>query len=335
MSDVQFMEVPNFALQRGGMLPLARLAYRTIGQLNAQNDNAILIPSWITGNDAESEAVMCGPDRALNPEKYFIIFTNHLGAGRSSSPSNTPAPCEQARFPTVTYLDNIKLQRMMVTERLGLSKLKLVTGISMGAAQTYQWASQFPDMVEAAVPIVGSARAAAFNRVFLYALKRALMLDPAFDDGFYSRPPVGGLKAFATIYAGWGVSEAFYREEAYRGAGARSFEEYIEVFWEPFFLKHDANNLLAQIRTWELGNIGDNPDYGGNFEAALAAIKARVVSITVDLDRYFPPVDADYAASKIPNGESRVVRSIWGHMAPFNPGDVPAFDAILASVLSG
>ena len=78
-------------LQKGGFLPSVRLAYRTIGALNAAKDNAILIPSWYTGIDADSEMFLCGPNRALNPEKYFIVLTNLLGNGISSSPSNTPA----------------------------------------------------------------------------------------------------------------------------------------------------------------------------------------------------------------------------------------------------
>src|ERR1700761_7774476 len=139
MADREFLEVPNFLLQKGGVLPLARIAYRTIGALNAAKDNAVLIPSAYTGTDADSEMSLCGPDRALDPDKYFIILTNLLGNGVSSSPSNTPAPFEKGRFPRITLHDNVRLQHRIVTERLGLERLRLVTGCSMGACQTYQW----------------------------------------------------------------------------------------------------------------------------------------------------------------------------------------------------
>ncbi len=147
-------------------MPLARLAYRTIGSLNAAKDNAILVPSWYTGTDADSELCMCGAHRALNPDKYFIILTNLLANGISSSPSNTPAPFEKGRFPKITLFDNVVLQHKLVTERLGLQLLRLVTGWSMGACQTYQWAAQFPDMAQAAPPIAGSARTASALDVF-------------------------------------------------------------------------------------------------------------------------------------------------------------------------
>ena len=97
---------------------------------------------------------------------------------------------ERGRFPKVTIHDNVRLH-MLITEKLGIERLRLVTGFSMGACQTFQWAAQFPDMVRAACPIAGSARTGNFNKVFLLALRRALELDPA-AEGFYERPPVKG-----------------------------------------------------------------------------------------------------------------------------------------------
>ena len=333
MGDYDVFEVPNVLLQKGGMLPVARLAYKTLGTLNAARDNAVLVPSWYTGTHDDTETFMIGEGRALDPRRYFLILTDLLGNGLSSSPSNTPAPFERGRFPKVTIHDNVRLQHMLVREKLGVERLRLVTGWSMGACQTFQWAAQFPDMARAACPIAGSARTASYNKVFLMALERALRLDPVFAEGFYDRPPVSGLKAFAAIYAGWGTSEPFFRTEGYRGLGARSTEEHVATFWEPFFLRCDANNLLSQLWTWMEGDISDNATYGGNFAAALGAIRARTVVLPVDNDRYFPPVDSENEARHIPGAECRVVHSIWGHMAPMNPGDVPAIDAALSELL--
>lgn len=333
MTDHKVFEKPNFVLQKGAVLPVARLAYKTVGSLNAARDNAVLVPSWYTGTHDDTETFMLGEARALDPRRYFIVLTNLLANGLSSSPSNTPAPFERGRFPHVTICDNVRLQHLLLTRELGIERLRLVTGWSMGACQTYQWAAQFPDMVHAACPIAGSARTARFNQVFLLSLRRALELDPIFNDGFYDRPPVRGLKAFATIYAGWGTSEPFYRTEAWRPLGSRSWDAHVAEFWEPFFLRCDANNLLSQLWTWAAGDISDNPTFHGDFEAALRAIKARTIILPVDLDRYFPPVDAEYEAKHIPNGECRVVKSVWGHMAPMNPADIPAIDSALFELL--
>ena len=265
----------------------------------------------------------------------FIILTNLLANGRSTSPSNSPAPIERGRFPKITLHDNVRLQHTLITERLGIERLRLVTGWSMGACQTFQWAAQYPDMVRAAAPIAGSARTASFNKVFLLSLRRAMELDPAYQDGFYDRPPIRGLRAFSTIYAGWGLSEPFYRKASYTAFSAKDHEQFVQYFWEPFFQRCDANDLLSQLWTWEMGDISDNPQYGGNFEAALQAIKARTIVLPVDLDRYFPPVDSEYEARHIPAAECRVIKSEWGHMAPMNPGDIPAIDFAITELLDG
>lgn len=81
MSELASLDVPDFILQKGGFLPNVSMAYRTLGTLNAAKDNAVLVPSWYTGTDSDSETYLVGKDRALDPTKYFIILTNLLANG--------------------------------------------------------------------------------------------------------------------------------------------------------------------------------------------------------------------------------------------------------------
>jgi homoserine O-acetyltransferase len=333
MTGRQTFEVANFALQGGETLPAAKLVYRTLGTLSPKRDNVVLIPSWYSGTDRESEICMVGPDRAIDPSRHFIVFTNLLSGGVSSSPSNTPAPNEMARFPSVSLHDNVRLQHALLTQKLGIEHIKLIAGWSMGGCQAYQWGAQYPDMMDAIAPLCCSARTAQFNKVFLLSLKRALTLDPAWQDGFYSRPPVNGLRAFATIYAGWGFSEPFYRTEAFREFGATNAAEFATRFWEPAFLHHDANDLLSLLDCWYRGDISASPDYGGDLVRALGAIKARAVVMPCEYDRYFPPEDNQAEVSHMPNAQCRPIPSIWGHMTLWNPADRPFIDEGLRQVL--
>lgn len=332
----RIFELGDFALQKGSVLPDAKLGYLTLGELNEAKDNAVLCPTWFTATPADTAFWMTGPERAINPEKHFVIVPNHFGAAISSSPSNTPPPFEKSRFPRTTTYDNIAAQHRLVTEELGIERLRLVSSWSMGAAQTYAWAAAHPEMVAAAAPISGSARTANYNKVFLAALRRAITSDADYNDGFYTdKPPIRGVRTFAAIYAGWGFSEPFFREEAFRLFGAKDVEEFIENFWDAFYLKTDANDLLAQIATWWHNDLGDHPDFGGDFDAALGAITARTIILNADTDRYFPPVDSDYEAARIPNAELRPIPTIWGHMAPFNPEDQQFIDRALRELLDG
>lgn len=334
MTGRQTFEAVDFTLQGGERLPGAKLVYRTLGTLSPARDNAVLIPSWYSGTDREAELCMVGPDRAIDPGCHFIVFANLLSGGISSSPSNTPAPFEAGRFPRVTLYDNVRLQHMLLTEKLGIEHLKLVAGWSMGGCQAYQWGAQYPGMMDSIAPLCCSARTGHFNKIFLLSLRRALELDPAFEDGFYTRPPVRGLRAFATIYAGWGFSEPFYRTEAFRQFGASTAAEFSVRFWEPAFLHLDANDLLALLRTWEDGDISVGEAYGGDLGRALSGITARAIVMPGEYDSYFPPVDSHAEVARMPNAECRPIPSIWGHMTLWNPADRPCIDAALRELLT-
>jgi homoserine O-acetyltransferase len=334
MVEHKIFELDEFALQKGSVLPRARLGYSTLGTLNAAKDNVVLSPTWLTATPSDTALWMTGPDRALDPERYFIVIPNHLGAGVSSSPSNTPSPFEKGRFPRVTTYDNVVAQHRLLTEELGIERIRLATSWSMGACQVYAWAALHPEMVDAIAPISGSARTANFNKVFLSGLIRAITSDPDWNDGFYTdKPPIKGVKIMAAIYAGWGFSEPFYREELFRAFGAADVGEFIDYFWDAFFIKCDANDLLAQMWTWWHNDLGDHADFGGDFDAALGAVGARTIILNAATDQYFPPVDSEYEASKIPNAESRPIPTIWGHLAPFNPEDQAFIDRALVELL--
>jgi homoserine O-acetyltransferase/O-succinyltransferase len=329
MNDYEIFETQGFALQKGSALPAAKLVYKTLGTLSAARDNAVLIPSWYSGTHREAEYCMVGPGRAIDPAKHFVVLTNLLSGGLSSSPSNTPPPFEAARFPRVTLHDNVRLQHMLLTQHLGIERVKLVAGWSMGGCQAFQWGKQYPDFMQAIAPLCCSARTANFNKVFLLSLRRALTLDPAYAEGYYTRAPIAGLKTFAAIYAGWGFSEPFYRTGAFREFGATTCEEFVANFWEGAMLHHDANDLLTLLQTWYDGDIAD----GGDYDAALRSIKARTVIMPGQYDSYFPPADSEYEASKIPGAVCRVIPSIWGHMTLWNPEDRGFIDAGLRLAL--
>jgi homoserine O-acetyltransferase/O-succinyltransferase len=313
MVDYEIFELGDVKLQSGATIRNAKLAYKTYGTLNANKDNVIVYPTWYSGQHYDNEWLI-GEGMALDPQKYFIIVPNMFGNGLSSSPSNTPQP-DKARFPNVTFYDNVAAQQRLVTEKFGIEKIALVIGWSMGAGQTYQWAVSFPEMVERIFPFCGSARTSLHNIVFLEGVKFAIQTDAAWQGGWYSEPPTKGLRAVGRVYAGWGLSQAFYREKLYVEMGYSSLEDFLVAFWEGFFLRKDANNLLTMLWTWQNGNIGNTPGFNGDFEKALAAIPAKAIVMPGQTDLYFPPEDNEYEVKHMPNAQFRAIPSIWGHFA--------------------
>ncbi len=326
-ADYETFQLGPVDLQRGGHLEQARLAYKTYGQLNAAKDNVIVLPTFYTGSHMRNEGFF-GAGRAIDPAKHFIVSVNLMGNGLSSSPSNTPPPHDGPRFPVVTLWDNVACQHRLLTEGLGVDRIALVAGWSMAGCQSYQWAAQYPDMVEAILPFCASAKTSSHNIVFLEGVKAALCADQDWNGGDYTSPPVRGLKAFGRVYAGWAFSQTWYREKLHKTIGFETFEDLL-VDWENDHAENwDANNLLAKLRTWQLGDVSDNAVYGGDFEQALRAIKARAILLPCTQDLYFPPEDNEIEARHMPNAVCRPFASPWGHCVA-SPGNVPAFQEFL------
>ena len=332
MPDHAVFDLGEVSLQSGATFPDARLAYRTYGSLNAGRDNVIVLPTFYTGNHTRNEGYLRAVP-ALDSSRYLIVSVNMFGNGRSSSPSNTAPPFDGPRFPAVTVHDNVACQHRLLTEALGVKRIALVFGWSMAGCQAYEWAAQHPDMVDAILPFCASARTSPHNKVFLEGVKAALLADREFAGGDYVSPPEAGLRAFGRVYAGWAYSQAFYRERLHRELGFETFEELL-LDWERDHLAWDANDLLAKLRTWQLGDISANERYRGDFERALGAIRARAFLVPCTTDLYFPPEDNAFEARHMPNAELRPYASPWGHCVASPSREGSGFLRFLDSAVS-
>ncbi len=334
MPDYEIFELGDVVLQSGITLPQAKLAYKTYGALSPSRDNVIVMPTFYGGQHTDTELMM-GKGRALDPARYFIIVPNMFGNGLSSSPSNTPSPLDRGAFPAVSLYDNVICQHRLVTERLGIRRIRLVVGYSMGAQQAFQWGALYSDMVDAIAPLCGSARTSPHNQLFLDGVKAALLADSSFDDGWYEAPPVRGLRAFSRVYVGWLLSQDFFREHEYRNIGRASMEDTVR-FFDGYFRSRDANDLLAMLSTWQHADISANPVHNGDFGAALRAIRSRAVVMPCETDLYFRVRDNELEVERMPNAELRPIRSIWGHVAAYgvNPADNEFIDAALNELLA-
>jgi homoserine O-acetyltransferase/O-succinyltransferase len=328
-------ELGDLRLESGVTLPNAKLGYKTHGRLNAARSNVILYPTSFAAQHGDIEWLI-GPGKALDPDKSFIIVLDQLGNGLSSSPNNTPSPLDRMRFPTITIRDDVAAHHRLVTSGFGIRRVALVTGWSMGAQQTFQWAASHPDMVERIAPFCGTAKTTPHNAVFLQGVRAALTADAAWMDGNYQDQPAKGVRAFSHVYAGWAFSQPFYKQELYRQLGFGSLEDFITGFWERRYVRRDANNLLSMLRTWQLNDLGATPGFGGSLERALGAIKAKATVMAGETDLYFTPADIEADAAYIPGARFRVIPSVWGHMAGagLNPADSEFIDKEIKALLA-
>ena len=330
-NDYQIYELENFELQSGQSLSIAKLAYKTYGELNEAKNNVVVLPTFYTGSHMRNEGFF-GAGRAIDPDKHFIVSVNLFGNGISSSPSNTPKKdtpplSDNIRFPNITLFDNVRAQHQLLTEELGVTEIALVAGWSMAGCQAYQWAAQYPTMVKAILPFCASAKTSEHNIVFLEGIKAALQADAVYANGDYKTPPIKGLKAFGRIYAAWAFSQTFYRKKMYKLKGFESAEELLQD-WEEDHLDWDANDLLCKIWTWQNSDISKQEAYNGDFTTALNAIQAKTIVIVCDDDLYFRVEDNELEVEHIRKGELRIFSSPWGHCVA-SPGNEPKFEQFL------
>ena len=312
-------------LQGGATLRDAKLAYKTFGELNGDKSNAIVYPTWYSGRHWDNEWLI-GDGMALDPAKYFIIVPNMLGNGLSTSPSNTPPPYDKARFPNVTFYDQVEQQHKLVTEKFGIETLPLVTGWSMGAGQTYQWAVSYPDMVQRAVPVLR-----------LLEDQRAQHRLPGGREGGADRPttrsraagtrrsrqgPAGRgarvrrLGLLAGLLLGPASTRTWATRTARHGSGFPTLEDFLVEFWEGFFLdRRDPNNLLTMLWTWQNGDIGATPGFDGDHVKALQSIKAKLDRAARPEGPVLPAGGRGVRVAAHPERRVRVIPGVWGHFA--------------------
>jgi homoserine O-acetyltransferase len=305
-------ECGDLALQRGGTLRGARIVYKTFGTLAPRRDNVILYPTSYGAHHTDIEWLV-SPEHCLDPSRYFIVIPNMFTNGLSSSPSNTPD------FPQVTAYDNVMAQRRLLNELFGVDRLRMVYGWSMGAQQAYHWAALFGEAVERIVVNCGSARTAPHNFVFLEGIRATLQA---------AATPEQGLRAMGRIYAGWALSQTFYRREMWRDLGFADLEDFLVRSWEANFVRRDMRDLLAQLWTWQHSDISANDLFRGDLDMALASIKAKVLLMPSATDLYFQTDDNRAELPHLKDGKLVEIPSVWGHRAG-NPRDNPVDAAFI------
>jgi homoserine O-acetyltransferase len=309
--------IGDLALEEGGTIRNCQIAYATFGKLSPAKDNAILVTTWFSGTSKIMEQAYIGPGRALDPEKYFIVIANQIGNGLSTSPHNTAWPLGMASFPKVRIGDDVVAQQRLLKKKFGIDTLALVTGGSMGAQQTYEWAVRFPKAVKRAAPIAGTARTTPHDAIFSQAVADAITSDPAWAGGWYEQPHAvrEGLSRHSRMWALMGFSTEFFKQELWRPIGFSSVADFQLNFLDATFLPMDPNDLLCMAWKWRHADVSRHT--GGDLAKALGRIKARTLVMPISSDMFFPPADCADEQKLIPKSELLVLESLWGHIALF------------------
>jgi homoserine O-acetyltransferase/O-succinyltransferase len=266
--------VRDFRFHTGETLPELRLHYTTVGSASGE---AVLLLHGTDGSaanllNAGFADELFGPGQPLDATRYFIVLPDALGAGKSSKPSDQL----RTKFPRYNYDDMVRAQYRLVTEHLGLKRLRLILGQSMGGMHAWLWGTMYPDFMDALVPMASMpTEIAGRNWMTRRMLIESIRNDPEWNGGNYTKQP-RSLHMMQTFFS---IATSGGNSALHKAAPTREKADQLvtERLAQPS--RRDANDMIYQYEASRDYNPAPN----------LERIKARLLAINSTDDERNPP----------------------------------------------
>ena len=331
-------------LECGKKLAPIDVAYETYGQLDENGNNAILICHALSGNahvagyNSPSDKKpgwwdeMVGPGKGIDTNRYFVICSNFLGgcSGTTGPSSINPATGKPygLDFPIITIADMVRVQKLLL-DKLGIKKLLAVIGGSIGGMQVLQWMIDYPDFVQAAIPVATTTHLGAQSIAFDAVGRHAILADASFADGQYQdkEGPNRGLAiarmiGHITYLSEHGMREKFGRSlrhtdrYGYDFSSEFSVETYLDYQGQSFVERFDANSYLYITKA---ADYFDLQKEHGSLKRAFANVRARSLVVSFASDWLFTPAQSRAIVEALAANRKDVtycdVASAYGHDA--------------------
>jgi len=308
-------------LESGQTLDRVEVAYRTWGRLAPDGGNAVLVCHALTGS-ADADVWwggLFGSGRALDPARDFIVCSNVLAGCYGTTGPNHPHPEDGepwgSRFPLVTIRDMVGLQARLL-DHLGVQRLSLVLGPSLGGMQVLEWAASFPDRVAAIAPIGVSGRHSAWCIAISESQRRAIYLDPAWLDGRYplDRPPRHGLAVARMMamcsYRSWENFEARFSRRKQDWDDEFAVTSYLNYQGQKLYRRFDANTYVRLTQAMDSHDLARDRD---DYDSVLRKIEMPALVVSVDSDVLYPPREQEELARLLPAAQYEMLHTPAGH----------------------
>jgi homoserine O-acetyltransferase/O-succinyltransferase len=293
----------DFRFASGERMPQLRIHYATLGKPRRDSSgriaNAVMVLHGTGGSgrqflQPQFAQELFGPGQPLDLARYYVILPDGIGHGRSSKPSDGL----RMRFPSYNYADMVEAHRH-VMQRLGVRRLRLLMGTSMGCMHGFVWGARQPGELQAMMPLAClPVRIAGHNRMWRKAAIEGIRQDPAWQGGNYVRQPVQGLRTAVSLLQVAGFAP-LYLQKAY--PTPETADAYIVDRIEKDLPTRDANDLIYQL--------GASFDY----DPSAALERMRVPTTWVNSsDDFINPSDygiAEKAAARLPDARYVLIRA--------------------------
>lgn len=312
-----------FVLESGEVLPGFHLGYTTLGILNDKGDNVVWIFHALTANSDPSEwwYGLVGDQCLFDPSRYFIVCVNMPGScyGSISPLDHNPHNNEPYYhdFPLFTTRDMIRAYKLLKTE-LGIHKIKVGLGGSMGGQQLLEWAIEEPGLFDHIIPIATNASHSPWGIAFNATQRFCIESDPSWRN----KSGIAGMDGMKVARA---VALLSYRNyHTYTSSQQGSHMITVdgaakEVYKAETYQKHQGEKLARRFNAFSyyfLSKSMDSHDVGRgrtSIETALQSIKAKTLVISIHSDLLFPQAEQEFLAENIPSAKLAIIDSHYGH----------------------
>lgn len=285
-------------LENGNILQDLRIQYTTNGVLNLERSNVVWVFHALTANSNPFEwwSGLVGENEFINPEDHFIICANMIG---SCYGSTEPIDLD---FPQISIRDMVNAHKLL-RDHLGISKISIGIGGSMGGQQLLQWAVDEPDLFKTIIPIATNAKHSAWGIAFNEA-QRMAMDHPNREKGLEAARAIGMLS---------------YRNYDTYVESQTDHDDRLDAFSATSYQQYQGRKLSQRFSFYSyyyLSKAMDSHNIGirkGGVELALSSITARAIVIGIETDILFPPSEQKAIADNIDNSTFYPIQSLYGH----------------------
>lgn len=307
-----------FQLERGGVLPELEIAYHTYGKLNADKSNVVWVFHALTANSEATDwwEGLFEVDSAINADKHFIVCANILGSpyGTTSPLSVNPETGKPyySSFPLITIRDMVAAH-MLLRNHLGIQKIAIGLGGSMGGFQTFEWAVEEPDVFDKLI-LIGSAPKESPWRISVHAAQRlAIEADPTWKDDHQDAGQAG-------VAASRAIGMLSYRNHEIFEKTQGDNESRLDDFKADSYIRYQgaklANRGFNGFLLWNLTKALDSHDLSrgrGTLNEVLEGIRIPILQIGITSDLLFPIKEQRRIADHLYKVHYHEIESLYGH----------------------
>ena len=309
----------EFCLESGEVLPSLEIAYDTFGECNADSSNVVWVCHALTAN---SDVADWWPHTVeegcfLDPAKYYTICANFLGShyGTTGPHSINPSTGEKwyGDFPRITVRDMVRCHQLLA-EHLGIKRVKLLIGSSIGGFQCLEWSVMQPDFAERAAFIATTPRTKPWASAFNESQRMAIEGDPTFGSRSDDAGAAGMATARSIALLSYRGGMAYDKTQEDANPNEASFERrvlsYQRYQGEKLRRRFNAYSYYRLSQAVDSHNLGRGR---GEVEEQLKKIRSKSLVVAITSDILFPPSDHTILVENIPNVEYHLIDSDFGH----------------------